>query len=258
MVNNYRVTVHFDGTEYHGWQFQTPEFRTVQAELIRALKIIAKKQMIVTGSSRTDAGVHSIGLTANFHLPVAIEPESLKKALNSLLPKDIRIMECALTDKSFNARFGASSKTYVYRICTGQVQSPFSMRFALHVPFPLDIKAMRRATRHFVGAKDFTSFTSDEPEKKKMREVSEFKMQVKKEEIVFTVRGKSFLRYMVRNMVGTIIDVGRGKIKPGDIPEIFAAKDRRRAGQTAPAKGLTLAKVEYDPVGPRGHQSQKE
>jgi len=248
MVNNYRVIVHFDGTEYHGWQFQTPEYRTIQAELIRALRIIAKKQMTVTGSSRTDAGVHSLGLTANFHLPVAIEPESLQKALNSLLPKDIRIMECALMDKSFNARFGASSKTYTYRIFTGQVQSPFSLRFAMHIPFPLDIRAMRRATRHFIGAKDFTSFTSDEPEKKKLREVNEFKMQVKKDEIIFTVRGKSFLRYMVRNMVGTVIDVGRGKIKPQDIPDIFTARDRRRAGQTAPAKGLILEKVEYGPL----------
>jgi len=248
MVSNYRVIIHFDGTEYHGWQFQTAEFRTVQAELIKALKIIAKKQVIVTGSSRTDAGVHSIGLTANFHLPIAIEPESLQKALNSLLPKDIRIMDCSLMDKSFNARFGASSKTYIYRIFTGQVQSPFSLRFAVHIPFPLDLKAMRQATRHFIGARDFTSFTSDEPGKKKLREISEFKMKVTKEEIIFTVSGKSFLRYMVRNMVGTIIDVGRGKIKPEDIPEIFAAKDRRRAGQTAPAKGLTLVQVEYEPL----------
>ena len=248
MVNNYRVVIHFDGTEYHGWQFQTADYRTIQAEMIRALRIIAKKQTTVTGSSRTDAGVHSVGLTANFHLPVAIEPESLQKALNSLLPKDIRIMECALMGKSFNARFGASSKTYIYRVFTGPVQSPFSQRFALHAPYPLDTKAMRRATRHFVGAKDFTSFTSDEPEKKKLREVTEFKMQVKKEELVFTVRGRSFLRYMVRNMVGTIIDVGRGKIRPESVPDIFAAKDRRRAGQTAPAKGLTLVKVEYGPL----------
>ena len=114
----------------------------------------------------TDAGVHSSGLTANFHLPVAIQPESLKRALNSLLPRDIRIMECELMDKSFNARFGAVSKTYVYRIFTGSVQSPFSQRFALHMPFPLDRPAMRRAARHFVGQKDFSSFTSDEPGKK--------------------------------------------------------------------------------------------
>jgi len=245
MTNNYRVVVHFDGTEYYGWQFQRPEYRTIQAELIRVLKIIAKKQVLVTGSSRTDAGVHSSGLTANFHLPITIEPESLKRALNSLLPKDIRIMECQLMDKSFNARFGAHSKTYVYRIFTGQVQSPFNQRFALHIPFPLDVKAMRKAARHFVGAKDFSSFTADEPGKKRAREVDLFEMQVKNEEITFSVRGKSFLRYMVRNMVGTLIDVGKGKIKADEIPAIFAAKDRRRAGQTAPAKGLTLVKVEY-------------
>ena len=245
MPNNYRVVVHFDGTEYYGWQFQRPEYPTIQAELIRVLKIIAKKQVLVTGSSRTDAGVHSSGLTANFHLPITIEAESLRRALNSLLPKDIRIMECQLMDKSFNARFGAHSKTYVYRIFTGQVQSPFSQRFALHIPFPLDVKAMRKAARYFVGAKDFSSFTSDEPGKKRAREVDMFKMQVKNDEITFSVRGKSFLRYMVRNMVGTLIDVGKGKIRADEIPAIFAAKDRRRAGQTAPAKGLTLVKVEY-------------
>jgi tRNA pseudouridine38-40 synthase len=248
MPNNYRVVVHFDGTEYYGWQFQRPEYPTIQAELIRVLKIIAKKQVLVTGSSRTDAGVHSSGLTANFLLPVTIEPESLKKALNSLLPKDIRILECQLMDKAFNARFGAHSKTYVYRIFTGQVQSPFSQRFALHIPFPLDVKAMRKAARHFVGANDFSSFTSDEPGKKRTREVDLFKMQVKNVEIIFTVRGKSFLRYMVRNMVGTLIDVGKGKFKADEIPAIFAAKDRRRAGQTAPAKGLTLVRVDYEPT----------
>lgn len=253
MTNNYRVVVHFDGTEYYGWQFQTPQYRTIQAELIRVLKVIAKKQVLVTGSSRTDAGVHSSGLTANFHLPVAIQPDSLKRAMNSLLPRDIRIMECELMDKSFNARFGAVSKTYLYRIFTGQVQSPFSLRFALHLPYPLDLKAMRRATKHFIGTKDFTSFSSDEPGKKKIREIDEFTMRVRNEEIVFTVRGKSFLRYMVRNMVGTLIDVGRGKIRPEDIPAIFAARDRRQAGQTAPAKGLTLARVDYVPgPGPDG------
>jgi tRNA pseudouridine38-40 synthase len=251
MTNNYRVVVHFDGTEYFGWQFQRPEYRTIQAELIRVLKIIAKKQVLVTGSSRTDAGVHSSGLTANFHLPVTIEANSLKRAMNSLLPKDIRIMECALMDKAFNARFGATSKTYLYRIFIGPVQSPFSQRFALHLPYPLDLKAMRRATRHFIGTKDFTSFSSDEPGKKKVREIDVFKMLVRKDEITFTVRGKSFLRYMVRNMVGTLIDVGRGKIAAADIPAIFAAKDRRKAGQTAPAKGLILVRVEYGPTGGR-------
>lgn len=244
-MNNYKIIVHFDGTDYNGWQYQTPEIKTIQNELVRALKIIAKKKVVVTGSSRTDAGVHSTGLTANFHLPVTIESQSLLKALNSLLPEDIRVMECEPMDKSFNARYGAKSKTYVYRIFSGQIISPFHTKYFHHIPYPLNLRAMRRATKFFIGERDFSSFTSDEPSKRKTRHIKKFTMKVKGEEITFTVSGKSFLRYMVRNMVGTIIDVGRGKISYKDIPSIFEAKDRRKAGQTAPAKGLTLEKVEY-------------
>jgi len=242
---NYKIIIHFDGTDYCGWQYQKPEYKTIQAELFRVLKIIGKNRIIVTGSSRTDAGVHAKGLVANFHLSVSIEPGSLKKALNALLPKDIRVVDCLIVEKSFNARFGAKSKTYQYRIFTGQVQSPFDQRYAWHFPFPLDVKAMRRALIHFKGEKDFTSFTSGETERKKIREINEIKIRVKNEEITFTVQGRSFLRYMVRNIVGTIVDVGRKKIAPIDIPAIFAAKDRQKAGQTAPAKGLTLIKVDY-------------
>jgi tRNA pseudouridine38-40 synthase len=179
LVTNYKIIVHFDGTRFSGWQFQAPPLKTIQGELMRALQIIAKHRVIVTGSSRTDAGVHSAGLAANFHLKIKIAPESLKKALNSLLTEDIRIMECEVLDKSFNARFSAKRKVYVYRIYFGQTVSPF------------------------------------------------------------------ICRYMVRNIIGTIIDVGRGKLKPGDIPAIFEAKDRKKAGQVAPPKGLTLAKVIY-------------
>ena len=243
--NNYKIVVHYDGTDYCGWQLQTPDMPTVQGELVRALKIIAKKRVIVTGSSRTDAGVHSTGLTANFVLRIRIEAASMRRALNSLLPEDIRVMECEIADPSFNARFSAKGKIYVYRIFFGEVCSPFSCRYSAHIPYPLDLKKMKKAVKYFIGEKDFSSFTSDEPQKKRAREISKFKMQVKGEEIIFTLQGRSFLRYMVRNIVGTIIDVGRGKIEYKDIPAIFAAKDRRRGGRTAPAKGLTLAKVLY-------------
>jgi tRNA pseudouridine38-40 synthase len=244
-ANNYKIIVHFDGTDYSGWQYQAPPERTIQGELIRALKIIAKKRVVVTGSSRTDAGVHSTGLTANFHLRVKIAAESLQRALNSLLPEDIRVMNCEIVDKSFNARFGAKSKTYIYRIFFGQLCPPFVYRYLAHIPFPLNLRKMRKAVAYFIGEKNFSSFTSDEPQKKRLREISAFTMQVKGEEITFTISGKSFLRYMVRNIIGTVIDVGRGKIDFKDIPGIFAAKDRRKAGQTAPARGLTLAKVDY-------------
>lgn len=245
MVTNYKIILHFDGTGYNGWQYQTPEIKTVQRELIRALKIIAKKKVVVTGSSRTDAGVHSRGLTANFHLKNRIAADSLKRALNALLPEDIRVMDCRIMDKSFNARYHASAKTYSYQIFFGQVQSPFTIRYALHIPYPLNLKAMKRSLKYFRGEKNFSSFTSDEPSKRRIREISRLSMKVRGETIVFSITGKSFLRYMARNIIGTLIDVGRGKIKPRDIPAIFEARDRRMAGQTAPAKGLTLEKVFY-------------
>ncbi len=237
--------MHFDGTRYSGWQYQAPPTKTIQGELMRVLQIIAKKRVVVTGSSRTDAGVHSIGLTANFHLKIKIASESLQKALNALLPQDIRIMECQVMDRSFNARFSAKRKVYVYKIFFGQTVSPFICRYVHHIPYPLNLRQMRKCIPYFIGEKNFGSFTSDEPDKNRIREISEFTMRVRGEEITFTIAGKSFLRYMVRNIIGTIIDVGRGKLKPKDIPSIFKAKDRRAAGQTAPAKGLTLARVEY-------------
>lgn len=242
---NYKIIVHFDGTDYCGWQYQAPPLRTIQGELVKALRIIAKKNVVVTGSSRTDAGVHSTGLTANFNLRIRIAPESLKRALNSLLPDDIRVMSCEAVDRSFNARFGAKSKTYVYRIYHGQVCPPFKGRYYHHIPYPLDLDEMRKAVQYFVGEKDFSSFTSDDPEKKRLRDVSYFNMKIRGEEIIFTIKGQSFLRYMVRNIIGTIVDVGRMKIKASDIPAIFEAKDRREGGQTAPPNGLTLAEVEY-------------
>lgn len=245
MVTNYKIIVHFDGTRYSGWQYQAPPTKTIQGELMRVLQIIAKKRVVVTGSSRTDAGVHSTGLTANFHLKVKIAPDSLQKALNALLPEDIRVMECLDMDRSFNARFSAKGKVYVYRIFFGQTVSPFIGRYVHHIPYPLNLRRMRTCIPHFIGEKDFSSFTSDEPDKNRLRGISEFTMRVRGKEITFTIAGKSFLRYMVRNIIGTIIDVGRGKLKPGDIPAIFEAKDRRKAGQTAPARGLTLARVIY-------------
>jgi tRNA pseudouridine38-40 synthase len=245
LTNKYKLIVHYDGTQYHGWQYQSPETKTIQGELIRSLLIIAKKRIIVTGSSRTDAGVHSTGLTANFNLKIKIEPESLKRALNSLLPDDIRITDTEIVDKSFHARFNAKEKTYEYKIFSGQVSSPFNSRYYTHIPYPIDRKKMKKAAKFFIGEKDFSSFTSDEPNKKRIRNISRFKMKAKGDEIIFSITGKSFLRYMVRNIMGTIIDVGRGKIELKDIPAIFEARDRRNAGQTAPAKGLTLVKVKY-------------
>jgi len=243
--NNYKVIVQFDGTDYFGWQSQGEKFITVQGEMIKILSIIAKKRVIVTGSSRTDAGVHSEGLTANFFLKMNIEEKSLQRAMNSLLPESIRITSCEIVDPSFNARFNAKMKTYTYRIYTGQVLSPFMYRFYTHLPYPLDKRSMKKSIKYFKGEKNFSSFTSDEPKKKRIREIKKAVLKIRGDEIIIIIEGKSFLRYMVRNIVGTIIDIGRGKLEVSDIDTIFQAKDRRAAGQTAPAKGLTLTKVQY-------------
>ena len=245
MAYNYKVTIEFDGTGYNGWQYQTEDIPTIQREVMRVLAVIAKKKVVVTGSSRTDAGVHSTGLVANFHLHMAIEAASLRRAMNTLLPHDIRIATCEKVDRSFNARFGARQKTYEYRIFRGEFLSPFQTRTFAHIPHPLDTRAMKRAIKHFRGEKDFSSFTSDDPAKNRIRSISRLHMRIRGEEIRFLVTGRSFLRYMVRNIVGTLIDVGRGKIRPGDIPAIFEARDRRRAGRTAAAKGLILREVKY-------------
>jgi len=245
LKRNYKVIIQFDGTHYCGWQYQAPPDDTIQRQMQRVLKIVAKQKVTVTGSSRTDAGVHSRGLTASFVLPVNIEAKSLQRALNSLLPADIRIADCQQVHPSFNARFHAQKKTYKYYLFNGQILSPFLQRFACHVPYPLDYREMRRAVKHFMGTRDFSSFTSDDPHKNRTRNISFFKIKRRRDMITFTIEGKSFLRYMVRNIVGTLIDVGRGKISRQSLPAIFARRDRRAAGQTAPAKGLVLEKVEY-------------
>lgn len=246
MKNNYKVIIHFDGTGFFGWQIQRENLKTIQGELIRVLSIIAKKKVTVTGSSRTDSGVHSTGMTANFYLKINIEADSLKRAMNSLLPESIRIVKCEIIDPSFNARFGAKMKTYTYRIFTGKILSPFKYRYYTHIPYPLDKRKMKKAVKYFVGEKNFSSFTSDEPQKKRVRTIKKASIKIKGDEIIFTIIGKSFLRYMVRNIIGTIIDVGRGNIDIKDIDKIFETKDRRAAGITAPARGLTLTKVEYE------------
>jgi len=242
---NYRITLQFDGTGYSGWQYQNPDTPTIQGEVMRVLQVIAKKRIVVTGSSRTDAGVHARGLVANFHLPVRIRPDSLRLAMNALLPEAIRVIACERAAVKFNARFGARSKTYEYRIFRGRVLSPFDCRWVTHIPQPLDVRAMKRALRHFKGQKDYTSFTSDTTKKNPVRTVQHIRLKRRRDTLILTVTGPAFLRYMVRNIAGTLIDVGRGKINAADIPAIFAARDRRQAGRTAPARGLTLLHVDY-------------
>jgi tRNA pseudouridine38-40 synthase len=243
--DNYRIILEYDGTSFSGWQYQNPLTPTIQGEIMRVLQVIAKKRVVVTGSSRTDAGVHSRGLVANFHLPVRIRPDSLQLAMNALLPETIRVTSCERAEPRFNARFGARSKTYEYCIYTGKFVSPFDCRWMTHIPQPLHVRNMKRALRHFKGSRDYSSFTSDTENKNRVRTITRIRLKKRGDTLILSVTGPAFLRYMVRNIAGTLIDVGRGRISPADIPQIFAARDRRRAGRTAPARGLTLMRVDY-------------
>jgi tRNA pseudouridine38-40 synthase len=241
-VRTIKLTLAYDGTDFHGWQWQ-PDRPTIQAEMMRALEaVIGGKEIEVSG--RTDAGVHALAQVASFRTTAAIPCENLVKALNANLPAAIRVLAAEEAAADFHARFGARAKTYRYVIHRGAVCPPHRYRFVHHFPYPLDEDAMRAAAACFVGTHDFTSFTTaGEPSGERTIFASDLTREG--EELIYTVRGSGFLHHMVRNMVGTMLEVGKGNLTPPDIPRILAARDRRAAGPTAPAKGLWLMSVEY-------------
>ncbi len=241
---NYKLTIAYDGTQYKGWQYQ-PDQPTVQGTITKALQVITKKKPKLYGAGRTDAGVHALGQVANFKAKVNIPPDSMKKALNSILPPDIRIMDCEIVPEDFNARYNAKGKLYEYRIFTGEVVPPFIHRYVLHFPYPLDFNAMKEAAKYFVGEKDFSAFTTEDSPKLMVREILLSEIEKQGEFIYYRIRGRGFLKYMVRIIVGTLLEVGKGKIPPEKIEEIFESKDPKNAGPTAPPHGLFLMKVDY-------------
>jgi len=249
-MRNVRLILAYDGTDFHGWQRQ-PDAPTVQACLEEALGKLTGQPTAVCGSGRTDAGVHALQQVANFQTTSPIPPANLAKALNDLLPATVRIMSAEDAPTAFHARYDVRSKTYRYRIVTSPVCSPLLCRFVYHHPYPLDPSRMAEAARLFEGEHDFTSFagadSEDEEDASRVRAIFRSRLGWRPRScmLVYEVAGKGFLRYMVRNIVGTLIEVGRGKLAPQDIPRIIAAKDRTQAGPTAPAQGLCLMKVEY-------------
>ncbi len=241
---NYKLTIAYDGTNYRGWQYQ-PDQRTVQGTIHRALQIITKKKPKLYGAGRTDAGVHAIGQVANFHTKLSIPPDSMKKAINSLIPPDIRILKCEIVDDKFNARFHSKGKVYEYRVYRGEIVSPFLYRYVAHVRGNLNVETIIEASKLLIGEKDFSSFTSDSTEKNKIRRIENFEVWEEGDMLYFRVKGSGFLKYMVRIMVGTLLEVGRGKISPEEFQNIIEAKDRTLAGPTAPPQGLFLLRVLY-------------
>jgi len=242
-MQNYKIVLAYDGTDFRGWQRQ-PDGRTIQGAVEEAVFKITRKRTTVHGAGRTDAGVHALGQAAHFGSATKIPDADLFRALNAVLPWDVRILSLERARPDFHARRCARSKVYQYRIIHARQVSPYDFRYALHWPYPLNLRAMRAAAPLFVRRADFTPFSSNR-ERNPVRTVRRSEIRKKGDEVVYTVEARGFLRYMVRTIAGTLLEIGAGKMKPEEVEEIFRRKERLLAGATAPAKGLCLLRVDY-------------
>ena len=253
---NWKLTLAYDGTDFHGWQVQ-PEHATIQGELADAIERITGERVLPQGSGRTDAGVHARAQVASFELRAPIPSENLHRALNRTLPDAIRVLRVEHANPEFHARHSGRAKTYEYRIFQGEICPPWLARYVYALNWPLDVERMGCAAKLVVGERDFTSFAASDPDRA-TRDFSEderpgnvrtiYSSAFAQEEgdlLVYRVRGNGFLHHMVRNLVGTFLDVGRGHIEPEDVRGILEAMSRPAAGATAPARGLWLESVEY-------------
>lgn len=248
MLRRIRIALAWDGTDFCGWQVQ-PGLPTIQGTLEEIIGGIEGKPVHVEASGRTDAGVHALAQIAAFSLTNPIPADNLCRAVNRLLPATIRVLNATETRADFHPRFDALSKTYVYTMHRTAICSPFEWRYVHHYPYPLNEAAMTEAARLFEGEHDFAAFAAaddrDEDGKSTVRTIFCSRLERVNDRLIYTVRGSGFLKHMVRNMAGTLIEAGRGNLDSGAITAFFTPKGNRRAGPTAPAKGLTLEVVEY-------------
>jgi tRNA pseudouridine38-40 synthase len=244
-MRNFKITIQYDGTDYLGWQIQN-QGRTIQGELTKALTLLDRRQVIVHGAGRTDAGVHAEGQVASFHFERNFSALELRDAINGNLERDIRVMEVEEADERFHARLSALGKSYRYRIWTGDVLIPFVRRYVHHYRGDLDMESMRRAASALVGTHDFSAFTvSSSQTATHIRTLKRLELFEDSTEITIIAEADGFLRYMVRTIAGTLIDIGRGFREASEMGAILASGDRSSAGPCAPAAGLTLVRVDY-------------
>lgn len=245
-MNNYRLNICYEGTNYFGWQDNQSEL-TFESILAKALTRIYGTRPKLQAASRTDRGVHAKEQVVNFFAPPLISEETMVKAINRYLPKDIRVLSVTLMPSTFHPTLDNRQKEYVYRITNKPIQLPFDRHFAWHVKPPLDVTLMRNAASLLIGTKDFTSFCNQSPSipYDKTRTIRTINIEGHGD-ILITIVGENFLYKMVRNIVGTLVYVGLLKIKLVDLSALIERRDRKFAGVTAPAHGLTLNKVYYD------------
>jgi tRNA pseudouridine38-40 synthase len=248
-MRNLKLTVAYDGTDFAGWQIQ-PDTATVQGTLSSAIGRITGEKVLTQGSGRTDAGVHALAQVATFQTESVIPVANFVVALNDILPASIRVLAAEQVPEDFHPRKSAKAKTYRYRIYRNPICPPLLARYVWHYPYPLDENAMRDAAPLVEGEHDFTSFAAVDPERGReglsnVRRIFSSQWRRESSELIYEVRGNGFLHHMVRNLVGTLLLVGKGTLKPAELTRILETKDRSAAGATAPASGLYLVNVEY-------------
>lgn len=248
-MHNYKLLIAYDGTLYSGWQKQ-PNDVSIQGLLEKTLSIILRSPIQVIGSGRTDTGVHALEQVAHFKTTLSLDSSRVLASLNGLLPVDIRVLSIEKVPLDFHARYSARGKVYHYYLLSSPFKDPFNRFYAYRVPYPLALHTLQQAAALFVGTHDFTSFANEayrgSSAKNPVRTLKRLSVLQKEKYICLELEADGFLYKMVRNIVGTLLDICAGKIALERIPEIFRAKDRKKARTSAPAHGLSLAKVHYE------------
>jgi tRNA pseudouridine38-40 synthase len=250
-MRNLKLILSYDGSDFAGWQVQ-PDAVTVQGTLASAIGRVTGEKVLPQGSGRTDAGVHALAQVVTFVTESSVPTANFVKALNDVLPPSVRVLEVEEAAADFHARKSTRAKTYWYRIYRAPICPPFLARYVWHYRFPLDEQAMVQAAGRVEGEHDFTSFAAVDPERGRdgapvsnVRRIFSSNWERQGDQFVYTVKGSGFLHHMVRNLVGTLILVGKGTLQTEDVTRILEARDRSAAGATAPAGGLYLVGVEY-------------
>jgi tRNA pseudouridine38-40 synthase len=246
IMRNIKILIEYDGTNYQGWQVQ-PKGPTIQGMLEEKLSRLTGERIHLIGSGRTDSGVHAFGQVAHFKTQSQMDIRTIQRALNSLLPPDIVIQEVEEVDESFHARKHSKSKVYEYRILNRNLRSAFHRGYVWYIPQKLNLIEMKKATQGLIGEHDFSAFrTVGSPTRTAVRRVIRAEWKRGRDGLIrFEIEANGFLKQMVRSIIGTLVEIGKGRMKASDFRQIMNSKDRKKAGPTAPAQGLFLKEVKY-------------